>query len=243
MSKRHPRQRGRKSGAAAAQPTRTTRPPSWLAPALIAGVLVFSVVAGVWLRRSSRETSVAGIAAGGTPGAIPPRSAGPESAPVTVEEFGDYQCPPCATVYTELEKIREDYGARVRLIFRHYPVPRLHPNALAAAHAAEAAGLQGKFWEMHGQLYRGQKSWENSRDAPARFASYARALGLDAERFARDVNGEEVDRRVVADHERARSLGVDGTPTFFVNGRRLPPSAIGGREVRAAIDDALGGRR
>jgi protein-disulfide isomerase len=162
---------------------------------------------------------------------------------VTIEEFGDYQCPPCGAVYPELEKIREDYGDRVRLIFRHYPLTRIHPNALAAAHAAEAAGLQGKFWEMHGQLYREQKSWQNSADASARFVAYARALGLDAERFTRDVNGEDVDKRIVADHERAKSLGVDGTPAFFVNGRKLPPSAVGGKDVRAAIDAALGGGR
>jgi protein-disulfide isomerase len=203
---------------------------------------MLAVVAGVWLWRSSRETPMTGVVAG-SPGASPPHAVGSASAPVTIEEFGDYQCPPCGAVYPELEKIREDYGDRVRLIYRHYPVTRLHRNALAAAHAAEAAGLQGKFWEMHGQLYRAQKSWGNSADAPALFVSYARALGLDAERFARDANGEQVDKRVVADHERATSLGVDGTPTFFVNGRQLPPDAISGRHVRAAVESALAGKR
>ncbi|HEX8633327.1 MAG TPA: thioredoxin domain-containing protein [Pyrinomonadaceae bacterium] len=236
MSKRHPKHKGRKPSA----PANAAGRPSWLPPALIAGALVLAVVAGVWFWRSS-QAPVSSVAAG-SPGASPPWTAGNANAPVTVEEFGDYQCPPCGTVYSELEKIREDYGDRVRLVFRHYPITRLHPNALAAAHAAEAAGLQGKFWEMHGQLYRGQKSWENSADAPARFLAYARALGLDAERFARDVNGEAASRRVVADHERARSLGVDGTPSFFVNGRKLPPDAFRGKDVRAAIDAALGGQ-
>jgi hypothetical protein len=221
MSKRHPRPKGRKAAAPAATPHGR---PSWLPPALIACALLLAVACGVWLWRSSRETPVAGVGAG-SPGASPPQAVGSASAPVTIEEFGDYQCPPCGAVYPELEKIREDYGDRVRLIYRHYPVTRLHPNALAAAHAAEAAGLQGKFWEMHGQLYRAQKSWGNSTDAAALFVSYARSLGLDAE------------------HERATSLGVDGTPTFFVNGRQLPPDAISGRHVRAAVEGALGGKR
>lgn len=225
-----------------AAPTAPAGRPSRLPLALIAGALLLAVVAGVWFWRSSRQSPVESVA-GGSAGASPAWAIGSANAPVTVEEFGDYQCPPCGTVYPELEKIREDYGDRVRLVFRHYPVTRLHRNALAAAHAAEAAGLQGKFWEMHGQLYRGQQTWANSADAPARFAAYARSLGLDAARFARDVNGEAADKRVVADHERAKSLGVDGTPTFFVNGRKLPSNAIGGKDVRAAIDDALGGRR
>jgi len=239
MSKKHPvRQKGKRGTAPANAPGR----PSWLPLALIAGALVLAVVAGVWFWRSSLESPVASVAEG-SPGASPPRALGNANAPVTVEEFGDYQCPQCATVYLELEKIREDYGDRVLLVYRHYPLMRIHRNALAAAHAAEAAGLQGKFWEMHGQLYRGQKSWENSADAPTRFNAYARGLGLDAERFARDVNGEEVDKRVVADHERAKSLGVDGTPSFFVNGRNLPANASGGRDVRAAVEAALGGKR
>ncbi|MDX6271775.1 MAG: hypothetical protein QOD28_2998 [Acidobacteriota bacterium] len=241
MSKRHPRQKGRKHVAAPVAPAGR---PSWLPLALIAGVLLVAVVAGVWFWRSSRQTPITGIAQGAA-GATPAWSIGSANAPVTIEEFGDYQCPPCGAVFPELEKIREDYGDRVRLVFRHYPLTRIHRNALAAAHAAEAAGLQGKFWEMHGQLYRGQKSWENATDADAtaRFAAYARTLGLDAERFARDVNSEAADKRVVADHERARSLGVDGTPTFFINGRQLPPNAISGKDVRAAIDEALGGKR
>jgi protein-disulfide isomerase len=216
---------------------------SWLPLALIGGVLLIALAAGVWLMRSQSGGAPAARVAAGSPGANPPQAKGPADAPVTIEEFGDYQCPPCGALYPELEKIKADYGDRVRLVFRHYPLVRLHPNALAAAHAAEAAGLQGKFWEMHDRLYRGQKSWEKAGDARAAFAAYARSLGLDAERFARDANSDIVDARVVADHERARSLGVDSTPVIFVNGRKLPPAAQTARDVRAAIDDALGGKR
>ena len=239
MSKRHARHTGAKRAATAA--TTTAGRSSWLPFALIGGVLLVAVVAGVWLIRSTYEKPAVSVAEG-SPGANPPQATGNASAPVTIEEFGDYQCPPCGALYPELEKIRADYGdRRVRLIFRHYPLVRIHPNALAAAHAAEAAGLQGKFWQMHDQLYRGQKSWEKSPDARTAFVAYARALGLDAERFARDLNNDETDRRIVADHERARSLGVDSTPVLFVNGRKLPPNTQTARDVRAAIDAALGG--
>jgi protein-disulfide isomerase len=215
---------------------------SWLPFALIGGVLLLAIGGGLWFMRSARQTPTVSVAAG-SPGANPPQAKGRADAPVTIEEFGDYQCPPCGALYPELEKIKADYGDGVRIVFRHYPLMRIHANALSAAHAAEAAGLQGKFWEMHDQLYRGQKSWQNSGDTRTAFAAYARTLGLDAERFMRDMNGGEVDTRIVADHERARSLGVDSTPVLFVNGRKLPPAAQTPRDLRAAIEDALGGKR
>jgi len=237
MSKKHARHTPKKVAVAA-----TGRRKSWLPFALIGGVLVLAIVAGLWFMRSAQQTPTGSVAAG-SPGANPPQAKGRADAPVTIEEFGDYQCPPCGALYPELEKIKADYGDRVRLVFRHYPLARIHPNALAAAHAAEAAGLQGKFWEMHDQLYRGQKTWERSGDATQAFAAYARGLGLDAERFARDMNGDGVDTRIVADHERAKSLGVDSTPVIFVNGRKLPFSSQTGKDLRAAIKDALGGKR
>ena len=223
-------------------PTSKGRRKSWLPYALIGGVLLLAIVAGLWFMRSAQQTPAVSVASG-SPGAQPPQVKGRADAPVTIEEFGDYQCPPCGSLHPELEKITADYGDRVRLIFRHYPLVRIHPNALTAAHAAEAAGLQGKFWEMHNQLYRGQKSWERAGDARSAFIAYARELGLDAERFARDMSGEGVDTRVVADHERARSLGVDSTPVIFVNGRKLTFTAQIGKDLRAAIDEALGGKR
>lgn len=215
---------------------------SWLPLALIGGVLALAIVGGFWFMRSAQQTPTVSVAAG-SPGANPPQVKGRADARVTIEEFGDYQCPPCGALYPELEKIMADYGDRVRLVFRHYPLVRIHPNALAAAHAAEAAGMQGKFWEMHDQLYRGQKSWERSGDVRGAFAAYARTLGLDAERFSRDMSGDAVDTRVTADHERAKSLGVDSTPVLFVNGRKLPFSAQTGKDLRAAVEAALGGGR
>lgn len=237
MAKKHARHTTRKVSE-----TSTGRKKSRLPFALIGGVLVLAIVAGFWFVRSARQPPTVSVAAG-SPGANPPQVKGRADAPVTIEEFGDYQCPPCGALYPELEKIQAHYGDQVRLVFRHYPLVRIHPNALAAAHAAEAAGLQGKFWEMHDQLYRAQKSWERAGDARAAFVAYARTLGLDAERFARDMNGDSVDARIAADLERAASLGVDSTPVIFVNGRKLPYSTQTGKDLRTAIDKALAGTR
>jgi protein-disulfide isomerase len=204
---------------------------------LIGAALVAAVAAGAWYFTSSRQA--AGTVAAGERGAEPARAVGPENAPVVLEEFGDYQCPPCREVFPEVEAIRREYGDRLRFVFRHYPLTSIHPRALLAAHAAEAAGAQGKFWEMHRALYENQQAWSPTPDPRPLFETYARQAGLDAERFRRDLGNQESDARVVADHARARSLGVESTPTFFLNGRKLAPTSGFGRELRAQIEREL----
>ena len=216
---------------------------SFLPFIIIAVVLVAVVAAGLWLWRAARGPASAGAVATGAPGAQPPRTLGHAGAPLVLEEFGDYQCPPCGQYYPEVEKLREEYGDKLRLVFRHYPLTQAHPNALLAAHAAEAAGLQAHFWEMHDRIYRNQREWSKAADPRAIFETYARALSLDAARFARDMNSTEVDARIVADHERAKSLGVTSTPTFFLNGRELPAAKLQTpADLRTALDAALAGK-
>jgi protein-disulfide isomerase len=205
--------------------------------ALIGLVLAAAVGAGLWYFNSSRQT--VGEVAAGEPGAEPARALGPEGAPVVLEEFGDYQCAACKQVFPDVEAIKREYGDRLRFVFRHYPITSMHPHALVAAHAAEAAGQQGKFWEMHRALYERQQVWSRTPDPRPLFESYAREAGLDVERFRRDIGGPEADARLVADHARARSLNVESTPTFFLNGRKLPPTPAFGRELRAQIEREL----
>ncbi len=223
-----------------------TPPPSknYLPFIIIAVVLVAALAAGAWLWRSARGPQRgAGAVASGAPGAQPPRAVGREGAPLVLEEFGDYQCPPCGQYYPEVEKLRADYGDRLRLVFRHYPLTQAHPHALMAAHAAEAAALQNHFWEMHDRIFRNQRDWAKAPDPRAIFEGYARALGLDVARFTRDMGSSEVDARIVADHERAKSLGVTSTPTFFLNGRELEAAKLTTTaDLRAALDAALAGK-
>lgn len=176
-----------------------------------------------------------------TPGASPAWEKGGAEAPVVLEEFGDYQCPPCAMIHPVLEQIGKDYGDRVKLIFRHYPLQQMHPNAFAAARAAEAAGMQGKFWEMHDLIYDNQKAWAASPEPRTIFADYARRIGLNVERFQKDAESKEAADRVLADYNRGLSLGVKGTPTIFLNGAELPANrTLHEPSLRAEIDAVLG---
>ncbi len=163
---------------------------------------------------------------------------GAEHAPVTLEEFGDFQCPPCGGMAGALLEIEKDYGPKLRVIFRNFPFD-IHQHARAAAYAAEAAGLQGRFWEMHDLLYREQAVWSKSPDTHQLFESYARLLGLDMERFKKDAQSPQVQQRVTADQKRGNELGVKNTPTIFVNNRELPPTSLNPSGVHAAIDEAL----
>jgi len=210
---------------------------------IIAVVLVAVVVVGVWLWHSAHSAHTIGTTANGAPGAQPPHETGPANAPLVLEEFGDYQCPSCGNFYPEVEQVRTDYASKLHFIFRQFPLTQAHANALAAAHAAEAAGLQGKFWEMHDRLFRMQSDWSKSADARTVFIGYARALGLDADRFTRDISSSEVDARIVADHERGRTLGVKSTPTFFLNGREIPADKLQmPADLRKVLDAALAGK-
>jgi protein-disulfide isomerase len=156
-----------------------------------------------------------------------------------IEEFGDFQCPPCGALHPELKKVEEEYGSRLRVVFHNAPVLALHKHALQAAHAAEAAGLQGRFWEMHDMLYDNQATWSKADDVRPIFTDYARALNLDVERFNNDMDGTQVSMRILNDQDRARALRVQGTPTLFVNGRQLPPAEVSREGIRAAINAAL----
>src|SRR5438309_2559161 len=111
---------------------------------------------------------------------------GKKDAAVTIEEFGDFQCPPCSMMATVLKKIEEDYKDRVRLIFHHFPLAN-HANARPAAHAVEAAHLQGHFWEMHDLLYKEQNNWAKATDVAPLLIGYAGSIGLDTERFKKDM--------------------------------------------------------
>ena len=157
---------------------------------------------------------------------------------VTVEEFGDFQCPPCSLMAEALKKIEAEYGSRLKMIFHHFPLP-LHAHARAAAIAAEAADKQGRFWEMHDLLYKEQGIWSKAPDVPELFNSYAGTIGLDLERFKKDQLDPAVVARVDADHELGASRGVTSTPTLFVNGVALKPDASNPTGVHNAIEAAL----
>ena len=163
---------------------------------------------------------------------------GAADAPVTLEEYGDFQCPPCGRLAEPLQQLEKDYGPRLRVIFRNFPFT-IHEHAFEAAHAAEAAGLQGHFWEMHDLLYREQAAWAKSKDVQSLFEGYAGMIHLDVPRFKKDMASERVKEKVEADQKRGQALGVKNTPTIFINQQEVPPSSLNPTALRAAIDAAL----
>jgi protein-disulfide isomerase len=140
---------------------------------------------------------------------------GPATAPVTLVEYGDYECPFCGAAHKSVVQILQVMGNDLRFAFRHFPLSQIHPHAYQAAEAAEAAGAQGRFWEMHDLLFENQDRL-GLRD----LIGYAGALGLDLERFVTDLRGHAHAGRLREDFLSGVRSGVNGTPTFFVNGLR-----------------------
>ena len=163
---------------------------------------------------------------------------GDAKALVTLEEFGDFECPPCSVMSVTLHQLEKEFHGKLRVIFRHFPLA-MHPHARAAAHAAEAAHQQGKFWEMHDLLYQKQAQWSKGVDVPSLFPVFAGELGLDLERFKKDMASPEIAARVAADHELGKSRLVTSTPTIFINNVALPPTSTNPPGVRAAIEAAI----
>jgi protein-disulfide isomerase len=140
---------------------------------------------------------------------------GPMDAPATLVEYGDYECPYCGMAHPIVKEVQRRFGRPLRFAFRHFPLAEMHPHALRAAEAAEAASAQGQFWEMHDLLYENQQALGEGdllRDAEV--------LGLDVARFARELAGRTWEPRVREDFMSGIRSGVNGTPTFFVNGIR-----------------------
>jgi len=138
------------------------------------------------------------------------------NAPLTLVEYGDYQCPDCGAAYPEVKKVQKDLGSKLRFVFRNFPITSAHEFAEHAAEIAEAVGAQGKFWEMHDFLYEHQDLLGDDSDIFA----YAEQLGLDVQRFTEEVMNSAYSNRIREDFNGGIRSGVNGTPTFYINGTR-----------------------
>lgn len=159
-------------------------------------------------------------------GAIKDNVYGNPDAKVVLFEYGDFQCPGCRNAYPAVKEVKEKYKDQIAFVYRHYPITTGHPNALAAAAAAEAAGEQGKFWEMHDKLFENQMpagmgSWNNASAETRQdfFEQYASEIGLNMEKFRQDIQSEEIAQKISFDRALGRRVGVNSTPTFFINGQ------------------------
>jgi protein-disulfide isomerase len=209
---------------------------------IVGAVALLTLVSATILYRAKRLpvlTIAEDHKASGTDGAKSIHVLGNPDAPVTLEEFGDFQCPPCGVISGPINQLEQDYHPRLRVIFRHFPLT-IHQHAREAALASEAAGRQGRFWQMHHLLYREQAVWSKAADVRPLFDAYAGMLGLKIDRFKKDMESDEVKRRVTADQEQGAALGVTVTPTIFINNRALPPAAsLNPASLRAAVEAAI----
>jgi protein-disulfide isomerase len=207
---------------------------------IVALVAMLTVGTGTMLYRAKRAIPVTISKEKGVGKESPEKvhARGPANAAVTLEEFGDFQCPPCGGLEGPLQQIERDYASSLRVIFRNFPFT-IHEHAHEAAYAAEAAGLQGRFWEMHDLLYREQSVWAKSKDVQSLFDAYAGMIGLNLEQFKKDVGDEQVKAKVEADRKRGEALGVKNTPTIFINDESVPPTSLNPTALRAAIDAAV----
>lgn len=147
--------------------------------------------------------------------------AGDRAASVALIEYSDFQCPACGSYYPILKQVKEKYADRIAIVYRSYPLRSIHPNADVAARAAEAAGMQGKFWEMHDKLFEGQSAWSTLETPVDTFATYAAQIGLDVEKFNNEVGSNEAKDRVNQQVQSGDSAKLSGTPTFFLAGKKL----------------------
>jgi protein-disulfide isomerase len=223
-------------------------------PLIIIGlVLVVAVGGAYWLyNRNANPSKTGGGAnrpanrAAATPattnllGAQPPNMLGSANAPVTVEEFADFQCPTCSVKHPLMKELASTYGSRIKFIFRNYPLAiPAHDKAYEAAVAAEAAGLQGRFWEMQNLLFTNQQAWSSNPDYRKIWEGYAGQIGLDVERFKSDMAGSFAKGRVDLDLQRGRALNVNSTPSVYINGMLVPFEQMTIEGMRVVIDGEL----
>jgi protein-disulfide isomerase len=208
---------------------------------IVATVALVAVGSGAMLYRAKRPQLLSipeNKSPSGKSGTESMHVRGNPDAPVTLEEFADFQCPPCGSFAGFGEELLKQYDSRLRIVFRNFPLPG-HEHAREAALAAEAAGLQGRFWEMHDVLYREQSVWSNAPNTRELFESYAGTIGLNLDQFRKDMDGEKAKEQVDSDHALGDSLGIKVTPTLFINNHPVEPKDKNPEGVRAAINAAL----
>ena len=160
------------------------------------------------------------------------------SAQVTLVEFGDYECPACTIYHTLVKQLLFDLSGQVNYVFRNYPL-NYHSNSLISTYAVEAAGLQGKYWQMHDKVYETSDEWADSSDANSIFVVYANDLGLDAEKFRVDMDSDIVKNKVQADINDGDLVKLTATPTFFVNGVKIEKLNGNYSDFKKIISDQL----
>ena len=163
-------------------------------------------------------------------------SRGAENAPVVLEEYSDFQCPACAAYYPIVKQLSEEMQGTLKVVYRHFPLRSIHKNSDVATRAAEAAGEQGKFFEMHDILFERQNNWSPDINPSVLFFTYAKELNLDSEAFKAAYKSSDIKKRVERDYQSGIQRGVDSTPTFFLNGKKIEQNPRSYDEFKALLE-------
>ena len=217
---------------------------SWM----IFAIIVVAIVGGMIYISTQNRLNVSNInndqlntiiGAESRNGDIADHEIGSKSPKVTIIEYADYQCPGCSAAAPKAKALAEKYKDHVRLIFRNFPIASSHPNARAAAAVAEAAGLQGKFWEMNKLLYTNQDAWKNANitDRDNIFKSYAEQFKLNIDQYKTDIASNKVKNKIDFDMALGRKHGVAATPTFYINGKNTEMDSSG--SIESSVKEAL----
>jgi protein-disulfide isomerase len=214
---------------------------------ILGGLVVYSRLSNPGIDVSSVDVNAL-VSANDQNGQVADHTLGKTDSNVIFIEYGDFQCPSCGGAHPQVKQIMEEYSDRVLFIFRNLPLTSIHPNARAAAAAVEAAGLQGKYWEMHDLVFESQDDWSslNTTDRTSTFTAYAETLALNKDQFLSDLNGDAVKKKIAYDEALFKSTGFEkSTPAFILNGSRLesePANALvqgSTTELKALFDKAL----
>lgn len=195
---------------------------------IIGGLAVYSRIMNPAIDVSGVDASNS-VAANEHNGQIADHVYGKADSKVVFIEYGDFQCPGCGAAHKQIQPAMEAYKDKVAFIFRNFPLTSIHPNALVAAATAEAAGLQGKYWEMHDKLYDAQQDWStlSGEQRTNVFVNYATELGLDTAKFKVDVASRAVKNKISFDQAIAKKIGVEATPSMYINGEKLSDTDAG----------------
>lgn len=180
---------------------------------LVVIVLVFGGI--VFVTKSKNTSSTSSTAT------VTNHVEGQGSSGVKLTEYGDYECPACGQYYPIVKQVYDTYKDQIYFQFRNFPLFQIHPNAIAGARAAEAADMQGKYWQMHDLLYENQNTWSTATNPQSYFDGFAKQLGLNVTKFDSDFKSTAVNDRVQADLKEGNKLGIDSTPTFFIDGVKI----------------------
>ena len=207
---------------------------------VLGGLVIYSRISNPSIDVSNLNTNSV-ITASAQNGQIADHVFGKADSKVVFIEYGDFQCPSCGGAYAQVKAATEQYQDKVAFIFRNFPLTTIHPNARVASAAAEAAGLQGKYWEMHDLLYQSQSAWENltGNQRTAEFVGYAGQISLDEAKFKTDLASSLVNKKISFDQAIGKKIGVDATPTFYLNGTQLS-SADAGQIVQGSTSVLTG---